>query len=670
MAEWSRLISAQARDIRVTGAITFDTDTSVAITGEHITSFTISEGADGALMPGDVLCAECALELANEIGQWNSGGSLLGAHDLIGATVRLALGVADGETIVRRDLGTFIITGAVRAAAEAKVRITASDSIATELQGAFVDRLAYPATLSALWSHAISQTRYIHSGAIPNGAARIEAAPEWGDCSLRTALGMIAAAAGCFVRIGRDGRLNLQPLWTDSIYVIGADAYMRMDAGSDHYGPVDALIVGDITYYCTPQRTSVWPISIGGNPLLENAALAQGAADAIAGCRYRGLDIAWRGDPELTIGSRIRVTDAAGDRYDGLATGQKLTYSNGFSASLSCAVPNTSDAGVPRIITPEGGINASMLVGAVNGQLISARSIAADKLAASSVTAEKIAASAVTANKLAANAVDAQAISAVAARIGALTADDIQSDSMAAALAAFQVITAGTATFDAATIRHLISTALHVENSVGGDAFIRNLRVAYAQIVSATIGELCIRASDGNYYLLDVGTDGTVTAAQTSVTGAEAAQGHTGGGKTILDTDITAANLSTANIYATYALVNRIDAARIDVDALMARQAFIDQLNTMDIRSNSYIRMMVGGLVSDDEFRRYVRTDAQGLHIGDNQTDNDILIDSGSVNVRIGGKTFTRMGANYQRMGGYVIRRTADGGMTFRPEVN
>ena len=500
MAEWGTLIEARSREIRVSGSITFNTGTAVALTGDHIASFTITEGADSALTPGCVLCAECVLELANDAGQWNSGGGILGAKELIGSTLQLKLGVADGDTIVQRDLGAFVISGAVYLTSEAKIRITASDSIATMLSGAFSDTDAYPCTLSALWNRAAAQAGYIFSGTVPNGNAVIEAAPEWGEVSLRTAMGMIAAAAGCFVRIGRRGDLQIVPVWQDAIYEIGAEAYMRMDAGVSAYGPADALIIGDATYYGTDAHTAVFPLTIDGNPLLANAQIAQGAANAIAGCQMRALEVTWRGDPELTIGSRIRITDAAGQTYDGLISGQTMTYASGFSAQLTCAVPSEGDAGVPRIITPEGGINAAMLTGAVNGNLISARSITADKLAVRSVTAEK----------LAAGAVDAQSIAAVTAKIESLTASSIATDQLAAALAAFQVITEGSATFDAATIRHLISAALNVENTVSGEAFIKNLRVRYAQIVAATIGDLCIRASDGNYYRIDVNADGTV----------------------------------------------------------------------------------------------------------------------------------------------------------------
>jgi hypothetical protein len=85
-----------------------------------------------------------------------------------------------------------------------------------------------------------------------------------------------------------------------------------------------------------------------------------------------------------------------------------------------------------------------------------------------------------------------------------------------------------------------------------------------------------------------------VTATPATVTEEEIETGQTESGRVILETDIVSDSLSTTNILATYALVNRIDAARIDVDQLFARQAFIDQLNTSVIQSQDFISLVVG----------------------------------------------------------------------------
>ena len=192
------------------------------------------------------------------------------------------------------------------------------------------------------------------------------------------------------------------------------------------------------------------------------------------------------------------------------------------------------------------------------------------------------------------NSLNAGAIEATTAKVASLKASDIQTDSLAAALAAFTVITCGTATFDAATVKHLVAQSMNLDYGTGGQVFIRNLAVEYAQMIGASIGNLCIKASDGNYYLIDVDSDGNVRGTLTTVTEQEIDAGQTEGGRVILETSITASSISTSSLLATFALINQIDAARIDVDQLFARQAFIDQLNTSVIQSHDFIDLVVG----------------------------------------------------------------------------
>ena len=192
------------------------------------------------------------------------------------------------------------------------------------------------------------------------------------------------------------------------------------------------------------------------------------------------------------------------------------------------------------------------------------------------------------------NSLNTGALEATTAKIASLTASDIQTDTLAAALAAFTVITCGTASFDAATIRHLVTNSMNLEYGAAGQVFIQNLAVEYAQMVGASIGNLCIKASNGQYYTIDVDGSGNVTATLTSVSQEEIEAGETDAGRVILETSITAAQLSTSDLLATFALVNQIDAARIDVDQLFARQAFIDQLNTSVIQSQDFIQLVVG----------------------------------------------------------------------------
>lgn len=308
--------------------------------------------------------------------------------------------------------------------------------------------------------------------------------------------------------------------------------------------------------------------------------------------------------------------------------------------------------------------------GAIKENVIAARhiqseSINAEKIQAGVITTEKLAAGAVDADKVKANSLDTIILSAVTGKIENLTASDITTDRLAAALAAFTVITAGTANFDRATVQHLVSKALNLEFGTADEVFVKNLRVAYAQMVSATVGNLVIQASDGNYYRIDVDASGNISATAVTLTEDEIAAGQTDAGRIILATSITADSLNTTNLLATYALINQIDASRIDVDQLFAREAFIAKLLTTDISSNSYIQQSIVDTVSG-EISLFARLDDEGLHIGQNGSDMEVLINGTSVNVMGGGRRFSKFAGDYAQFGNYQMRKTADGGIAFK----
>lgn len=408
-----------------------------------------------------------------------------------------------------------------------------------------------------------------------------------------------------------------------------------------------------------------------------------------------------------------------------------------------------------------GSISSAKLVnGAVGSLHLAADSVQSRHVAAESITTEKLAAAVITAEKLAAGAVDAGALSAITAKISSLTANDIDTDTLAAGLAAFMVITCGTASFDRATVTHLVAEALNLSYGVGAEVFIDNLKVAYAQVVAATIGNLCIKASNGDYYTIDVDVNGNVSATLTNISDSEISAGQTDAGRVILETSITAESMNTSNLLATYALINRIDTARIDVDALFAREAFVSRLITSEILGGKSLTILAGETntakdaannaqitaqnaqsaaisaqkTADDaqtiaknsqsvantaqvaadnaqaatdtaqvtaanaqsaadsaqttadnaqtaaakaqavadaavphvEFQRVVRIDGDGLHVGDNQSSGEVLIDSESVNVVMSGQRYSKFAANYVQFGRYQLRKSADGGLVFK----
>ena len=66
------------------------------------------------------------------------------------------------------------------------------------------------------------------------------------------------------------------------------------------------------------------------------------------------------------------------------------------------------------------------------------------------------------------------------------------------------------------------------------------------------------------------------------------------------------------------------------------------------------------------DFKRVVRIDDDGLHVGDNLSNGEVLVDSESVNVVLGGIKYSKFAGSYVQFGNYQLRRSSDGGLVFK----
>ena len=66
------------------------------------------------------------------------------------------------------------------------------------------------------------------------------------------------------------------------------------------------------------------------------------------------------------------------------------------------------------------------------------------------------------------------------------------------------------------------------------------------------------------------------------------------------------------------------------------------------------------------DFQRVVRIDDEGLHVGDNQSTGEVLVDSESVNVVMSGQKYSKFAGGYVQFGNYQLRRSSDGGLVFK----
>lgn len=71
-------------------------------------------------------------------------------------------------------------------------------------------------------------------------------------------------------------------------------------------------------------------------------------------------------------------------------------------------------------------------------------------------------------------------------------------------------------------------------------------------------------------------------------------------------------------------------------------------------------------LQAQTDFKRVVRIDDDGLHVGDNLSNGEVLINSTSVGIVLNGIQYSSFAGNYVQFGLYQLRKSADGGLVFK----
>lgn len=612
------------RDLSIKGTITFNDGTQLHITDSDILNYSFDPqiGSEG-LPLGATEAASYRLELSNI-------GKVYTPEKFDNVEVHMFVGIKEGNEYLYDDFGVWYVDECSAPEQSVSLNLSGYDALATRFNAFYEDdKGVYPTTIGS-----IAQTACLAAGielksiSFPNAAVQVAKMPKWADeTTLRDILSYCAICAGGFARIARNGQLEIVSFADGQTYTLDSGIYQtftQTGGSAFAFNCIEAILKEDDEEYTrfaiddSIKSNATNTIQIDYNPLLTSSILNSVVAE-LRGITMEPGEVAWGGDPSVMCGDYYNVETLNGRTVKIMVTAQSYSFDGGLSVTESCNLPtlNTQTSATYSTSTnmydAKGNIKATRISGLdksiVNATVghfenltaetaefdsllaayIEALSLVVGKLdakilAAHSITADQIAAGAITAEKLEADIIAAVNIEAIAAHIEEIVADKITTDKLYAALAKFNVLHARTGYFDKLTVQHLVSQAMNLQYGVGNEVFIENLKVVYAQMVSAAIGNLCIKASDGNYYNIDVNEDGTVKASKVETIGEdEIAAGQTDAGRVILGTDITAENLSTGDLLATYALVNKIDAARIDVDQLWAREAFIALLRTSQI---------------------------------------------------------------------------------------
>ena len=87
--------------------------------------------------------------------------------------------------------------------------------------------------------------------------------------------------------------------------------------------------------------------------------------------------------------------------------------------------------------------------------------------------------------------------------------------------------------------------------------------------------------------------------------------------------------------------------------------------NDINLSANESIKL-VAQEISFETTNRLVRLDDEGLHVGDINSNKEVLIDDESMNIKIGSESYSSFGSNYAQFGNYRIYTDSTGGLVFR----
>jgi hypothetical protein len=449
-AAFKTAMARPSRELTARGTITFPDATTHALTPTEISKFTITENAGDHLPLGGASASTLTLILDNRLGEWEPGGSILGAKSLDGAIIELEIGV-DNSGYEYANAGVFVIENPVSQEQDAIITLKGSDYLANRALRAFSNSLTYPQTVLQIAQAACSQANIpLKTTVFVNSAVSIPEKPVWDEnTTCRDVISYVACIAGGFARVDREGELEIisfanqaeglySQLLDSSFEIVDGELIWTYPAG--YTGPAVTLVGSDLfideeniarlndgefqfigtydgtNYYVHPNRykkltnqgvmfgpfnaLSVYEygapngygatriaddidivdnelnsIAVRGNPLLAYGStslttLMMNMLASLGGLEYYAASIEWQGDPSITCGGMVTISNLKGEAYNVLITNQTLTFGPGFSMitgnRLNTAVVGKAKVENLRVFTPTGKLNAAALDGDIN----------------------------------------------------------------------------------------------------------------------------------------------------------------------------------------------------------------------------------------------------------------------------------------------------------------
>lgn len=544
---YAQAMAAESRDLTIRGTVTLPDSTVIHLAASQIMAYSIDEGATEIPL-GAAASASYALEVANASGEWFRGGSIMTNRVLKGAKVEMEIGVFHDGAYDYKPAGVWYVERGSGKEGTTRYVLRGGDQLMYMTEALDDSTFTYSGatTLNAILNAVKSVHGLTIYGTLQcNAAAIISKRPDWGaGCSVRNALGFIAAAGGCFIQVARDGKLTLVPVKkTGTARAIATGAYLELEntnetfafnrikvmprgaAADDPY--IQSYILSGLG------ETGKNTIVMADNPLFASGATnLQDMVDALktvlTGYSVDTFSFRHRGDPTWALGDLVTVTDRRAKTVTTPILQQTLKYGNGFSSMISSMLPLeiTAPSTISRNGTimsigfGQGSVDPSVLIAhSITAEQIEAGSITADEIAADSITTVHLQAGAITADKaiIANGAITTAKIADAAihtahiddaaitrAKIASALITSLKADAIDAVSARIQELVAGSITTDQlysdiATIAVAQLTTANIINASIDWATITNLTAEVADIAVAQITTANIDAANINW---------------------------------------------------------------------------------------------------------------------------------------------------------------------------
>lgn len=627
---------APVRQVKPRAIITWPDKSTTPVDGNMIIGYEINEGNDRGILFGTATSAVLEMSLANAGGEWLPGGSIRQNRDIYGAKITVEIGLVVNGNWVYTPGGTFTIEEISGEEGSAVFSITGYDEMSNALEEKWEDDIKYPATISQILQKIAEKSGLGVYGVLAcNRVSIITSMPDWGEeCTLRKALSFVCAAGGSYAYITRNGSLGIADAWKRAPTLeLNPENYMslaheerklvfnrivvRPRKGKNDNDNIVAFV--DESLEELPSNT----LYIDDNPLFEkgkpvSTEMANGLRDFLAGANWHAVNVRWRGDPAVTIGTRLYLTDRRGVLKETTIMAQSIRWDGGFSCSGRCTI-DTKETRVSAV-TGGGMIDTKRVaIESIPGVTIENEGITEDKLADGSIKTvhfqqatiedlkvsaikavsaeiERLAAGEITTDQLYASIATIAAAQITAANIDKANIEWADITSLMAEIADMVNASIGTADIDFARIKDMVTDTAIITKGVGGELYIAKLAVTDANMVSLTAGELIVKGKDGGFYALTVDDAGNVQTVRKEVENDDVGDLSINAGEKLIEGSVTAATLNVQDIFADSAIIRGLIAAHIDVDTLFAREATLNAINALDIRGNRYLSISVDGL--------------------------------------------------------------------------